>query len=311
VQCEPNQFDSSDACKLHAFLVQLEFTFNDHPKVFRKGSTKVNYALSFLKGTALEWFEPGIVLRGSPVEPGWLTNWHSFTYELRTNFGPHDPVREAESEMERLHQREGDHITKYNVAFFRLSAQLHWGNAALRHTYYCRLPACTKDDIACVGKPDNLVRLCNLATTINGRYWERHSEIFCERSSKPSNNNNNASRPCSDQQNKNASASSSSQKPHDQRSDNTHSRPANSARPNNTATPTSRNPELQGKLGKDGKLTAEERQRRFDNKLCMFCSGTGHIAKDCNKRNKDAKARSSNIKTTDPTTVAGSSDSKK
>jgi hypothetical protein len=306
---EPDQFDGSDARKLRAFLMQLEFTFNDRPTVFQEGRTKVNYALSYLKGTALEWFEPGLALRGGFAEPGWLTSWIVFVNELRTNFGPHDPVGEAESEMERLHLKEGDRITKYNVAFSRLSAQLLWGDAALRHQYYRGLPARIKDEIARVGKPLNLIGLRTLAQSIDARYWERRSEISREHSSsKPS----NPSKSSSDQQNKSSSASSSSQKPADRKSDNANSRPANSSRANNSnPTPASRNPELQGKLGKDGKLTAEERQRRFDNKLCMFCGGTGHIAKDCNKRDKAAKARSSNIKPTEPTTVAESSGSKK
>ena len=42
-------------------------------------------------------------------------------------------------------------------------------------------------------------------------------------------------------------------------------------------------PNLTGKLGKDGKLTPQEHQRRMDNSLCLFCGKTGHIAKECPK----------------------------
>ena len=42
-------------------------------------------------------------------------------------------------------------------------------------------------------------------------------------------------------------------------------------------------PDLTGKLGKDGKLTPQERQRCMDNSLCLFCGKTGHIAKECPK----------------------------
>ena len=38
-------------------------------------------------------------------------------------------------------------------------------------------------------------------------------------------------------------------------------------------------PDFVGKLGKDGKLTPQERQRRMDNSLCLFCRKTGYIAK--------------------------------
>ena len=50
--CKPDQFNSSNPRKLHAFLMQWEFNFNDRPNVWQD-HTKVNYALSYLKGTAL------------------------------------------------------------------------------------------------------------------------------------------------------------------------------------------------------------------------------------------------------------------
>ena len=42
-------------------------------------------------------------------------------------------------------------------------------------------------------------------------------------------------------------------------------------------------PDLTGKLGKDRKLTPQERQHRMDNSLCLFCRKTGNIAKECLK----------------------------
>ncbi|KAF7430996.1 hypothetical protein PC9H_006711 [Pleurotus ostreatus] len=44
-------------------------------------------------------------------------------------------------------------------------------------------------------------------------------------------------------------------------------------------------------LGANGKLTPEEHQQRFDNELCLFCSGAGHKANKCLKSQKKAKAR--------------------
>ncbi|KIK71859.1 hypothetical protein PAXRUDRAFT_22729, partial [Paxillus rubicundulus Ve08.2h10] len=55
-------------------------------------------------------------------------------------------------------------------------------------------------------------------------------------------------------------------------------------------------PDLSQKLGKDGKLTSEECKRCFDLKLCMFCGGSGHMAKDCRKStSKAAKAHAATI----------------
>jgi hypothetical protein len=304
---EPDQFDGQDPRKLRTFLMQLELNFNDRPSVFRQDRTKVNYALSYLKGTALEWFEPGLVGPGGRLQPSWLSDWSTFVDQLRVNFGPHDPTGEAEAELERLHMKENHRITKYNVDFARLAAQCEWGEAALRYQYYRGLPARIKDEISRIGKPVLLSGLRKLAQDIDGRYHERRSEISREnpKPSKP-----DSSKPASEQQQSKPSSSNppTSGKSSDKKPDHSERAAAKSNTPRPSA-PASRSPELQGKLGKDGKLTQEERQRRFDNKLCMFCGGAGHIAKDCNKKN--AKARAATTKPTDPASVAESSDSKK
>ena len=41
--------------------------------------------------------------------------------------------------------------------------------------------------------------------------------------------------------------------------------------------------DLASKLGADGRLMQQERQRHMDQNLCLFCTKPGHMAKDCNK----------------------------
>ena len=60
---EPDTFDGSDSRTLRNFLVQLALNFRDSARSnsFKEDVNKVNYALSYLRGTALEWFEPDIL----------------------------------------------------------------------------------------------------------------------------------------------------------------------------------------------------------------------------------------------------------
>ncbi|KAG6326867.1 hypothetical protein ID866_12222 [Astraeus odoratus] len=58
---EPDTFDGMDPKKLHEFLVQCELNFRNRPQAFRLDSRKVGFALSFLKGIALTWFEPDLL----------------------------------------------------------------------------------------------------------------------------------------------------------------------------------------------------------------------------------------------------------
>ena len=50
---EPNTFDGSNPKKLRTFLLHCKLNFRDHPDLFPDGTTKVNYVLSYLKGSAL------------------------------------------------------------------------------------------------------------------------------------------------------------------------------------------------------------------------------------------------------------------
>ena len=59
----------------------------------------VMYALSFLTGPALGWFEPGLF---DPSPPAWVENWDLFRTKLESNSVPFDPVGEAKAEIKTL-----------------------------------------------------------------------------------------------------------------------------------------------------------------------------------------------------------------
>src|ERR1700726_3423095 len=101
---EPEPFDGSNPCKLRSFLVQCELNFWDRPKNFPQDSDRVNFAVSFLKGTALEWFELAIL--GESVEEDWLKDWDLFLRELKTNFGPFNPTGDVEAEIDHLRMKD-------------------------------------------------------------------------------------------------------------------------------------------------------------------------------------------------------------
>jgi hypothetical protein len=121
-----------------------------------------------------------------------------------------------------------------------------------------------------MGKPATLSEFKTLAQTINARYWEHKGEISRETKSsssnppKPSTSNHSSS--------------------HLSRSGNHRSGQNKSTKPASMSTSSAPKAlDLNTKLGKDRKLTAEEYQRRFDKKLCLFCGGPGHCAWDCTK----------------------------
>ena len=95
------------------------------PDTFADDSAKVTYTLSYLKGTALDWFEPSLT-SGNNVS--WLSDYTEFISELCSHFGPFDPEGEAEAEPENLRMGDNQRITKYLVKFNRLAARVLCGN---------------------------------------------------------------------------------------------------------------------------------------------------------------------------------------
>src|SRR5882724_3496253 len=125
---EPDPFDGSKSQKLCTFILQCKLNFRDRKDLFEDDTNKVNYVLSFLKGTALDCFESAVL---DPVEPPWLSDFDLFIEELEANFRTYDPVGEAEAKIEGLCMHESHQAMKYFIKFQQLAACVQWGNAAL------------------------------------------------------------------------------------------------------------------------------------------------------------------------------------
>ena len=174
---EPDPFDGSDPKKLRTFLLQCKLNFRDRKDLFKDETTKVNYVLSYLKGSALDCFEPGLL---DPIEPAWCSDFDLFSEELEANFGTFDPIGEAEAELEGLHMQENHQATKYFIKFTQLSSRVYWGEAALLWQAYNGLAKQIKNEMVHHDKPTTLSGLRKLVQVIDARYWERKAEIAHE-----------------------------------------------------------------------------------------------------------------------------------
>ena len=285
---EPDAFNGSDSRKLRTFLALCQLNFRSLSAAFPDDTSKINYALSYLKGTALEWFEPALT---EGEEEFWMSDWDEFIHQLQVNFGPADPVGDAEEGLDVLRMRDGQKIAKYNVEFNRLAATAKWGDAPLRHAYYKGLPDRIKDSLVHVRKPANLQELRLAAQLIDIRYWERRTEKSRDQPNAFKQEKSDKSERTSDNK------SNDNRSHHDKKPNNANSgfkkNNSNSGSGNTNSGSQKKSSDLSEKLGKDGKLTPQERQRRFDNNLCMFCGRSGHVAKECPKStSSSAKARS-------------------
>lgn len=263
----PDPYDGSDPLKLNTFLVQLKLYFAATPSL-ASDEDKVTFACSYLKGNAFAYFQPELI--DDAADPEWLHSYSTFVQVLQENFGAFDATAEAEAALDQLKMGDRQRISKYNVLFQQHSALVSWGPAALQHRYYQGLPDRIKDALLNHPKPGSLPRLRSLAQAIDQRHWEREAERT---------RNTRASEKSAPAKSSTASTpSSKSSAPSSSKSSSSAPR-APAASKDSTH------------LGANGKLTPEERQRRFDNELCLFCGGAGHKANKCLKSQKKAKGR--------------------
>jgi len=278
----PDTFDGSDLGKLDDFIFQCSMYIVLRGQDFPDEASKVAFMLSYLKGSALDWFQT-VATHGSSglMSTAWLSSPSKFINELRRLFGPRDPVNEATVRIENLRYKDAGKAVKYTLDFNQDAPRTGWNDKALYRQFYKGLLDQLKDELTQIGKPKTLIPLQHQVQVLNQRYWEHQAEISCDkrassntapaRTDKPKQSNNNSARP----------AASSSQTP-------AQSKSSSSSKP--------KNPNAD-KLGKNGKLTPEEQDRRFKLQLCLFCGNAGHKVTDCPSAKNSAKGKAA---TTEP-----------
>jgi hypothetical protein len=314
----PDTFDGSDSAKLDTFVFQCSMYISARAEDFPNDESHVTFTLSFLKGTPLDWFQTELnhAMTQTAEFPKWFTSYMLFLSELQRLFGLRDLVNNAMTALEALRYKDSQKATRYTLEFNRHSRCTGWNEVALACLYYKGLPDCLKDEISQIGKPTALLELQDLVATLDQRYWECQAEISHDKklsTAQPQKSNDKSSDNRSDNcsssaQNTNTKGSNQQQQLKNKDQKKSSSGPSNSSSSGGKAT------SIADILGPDGKLKPEECQRRMDNKLCLRCGGTGHIAHDCPKpssskpkpKARAATVAASSLSTATPATSSAS-----
>ena len=76
---EPDTFNGSDPCKLNNFILLCNLHFR-RSSAYNTDDAKITFAISYLHGTALEYFEPELLNPNS--SPDWVDDWAEFVSTL-------------------------------------------------------------------------------------------------------------------------------------------------------------------------------------------------------------------------------------
>lgn len=172
-------------------------------------------------------------------------NVQSFFQEFRSVF--EEPARAASAETALLNLTQGSSsVGDYAIRFRTLASELSWNNEALCATFKKGLSSAIKDVLATREVPTNLSDLIHLATRIDMRFAERREELLQEKGT---------------------------------------ARPRRSPRlaPIFLHSPQSSagSPAEEAMQVDRSRLTPQERNRRRDENLCLYCASTDHFLKNC------------------------------
>ena len=253
---EPDRFTGKDPRKIQTFILQCIIFFQNDTDAYPNDAIKINTAVSYFEGLALEWISPFLF---HDPKPAMLTDWTTFMKGLHDMFGDRNVPLVAARTLEKLSMKDNHHVQKYMIDFAQWAPLTGYNDIALANLFYNGLPDRLKDRICEHGRPSEFTALRNLALQFDARHWERQNET-----SQTSRANTATSAP-------NNTAKDFKPK----------------AQTNTPATPNSSPPEKpkpkipSNQLNSSGRLTEDEKQRRRDKSLCMYCGSPEHARAVC------------------------------
>ena len=251
----PPTFDGTKPRDCRPFLSHCRINFQTQPSRFTNEHSKVFYAIGYLRGSAFELVEPYLDETRNLSRLAWLDTFSAFASHLNSAFGIVDEAHQAERRIRTLQQTGS--ASQYYTRFLSLASLLDWDDHALRSQFYFGLKPHIKDDLAHHDRPTSLETLKELAIRIDNRLFERLQERKDERGPTTAFNNN---------------APRQAVQP---------SRPF-VPRPSPVVSgPTPMDIDAVNTVSPRGPLSAQEKQRRRQLNLCLYCGQPNHTVNTC------------------------------
>ena len=256
---DPETFNG-DRNKLNGFLTECELVFELQPSRFTDDRTKVSFMVSLLRDTPLLGVRPYILAK---PRPEFLCDLNLFMTYLRTHYGDPDELGTARRKIKAL--RQTGSASAYFSEFNQYLGVLGWQDQdPIVDRAIDGLKPLLKDEVARKGeRPQTLVDLMAFIIPLDNRLYERDQERRKEES-----------RPSEIRRSTNITTTTTTQSRERTPNASFASRPV----PVGPAV-ISRSQTFVPR----GQLTPEERQRRLEERLCLYCGQPGHGAVNCPK----------------------------
>ena len=249
---------------LENFITQLDMVFRLQPSRFPDDIAKVFYAASYMKEIAFKWIQPYIAAVGTSTEDPITRSYILFCDALRKMFGNVTLVSDAENKVMRMKQGNKS-AAEYTTEFKRYAVLTEFNEPALFWAYRNNINTQLQDELIVRDTPSTLEEYQKIVINLDLLIRER-------RQNKESRNNG-----------KKAINKSVHFHQHQQ----TKSKFDNNFSDNDDVRPMEIDNASRGqqkvfkKKKKHAPLSEQEKQRRRDLGLCIYCGDPDHDVDDC------------------------------
>jgi hypothetical protein len=274
---DPEPFTGNPA-KLFSFLMDCRLKSKMEPQYFTTEFSKIGWASTHLSGTAKAWWTTKFSASLNGNNPPELDSFEVFAAKLNAHFGDPDLIRTKSKELRALRQTTS--VAQCSTEFIAISQFLDWNDPPLKDQFELGLKPDVKDALAFQPiAPGTLQESIDIANKIDIRLHQRRREVrnsphvlhvpATRTALKPRSWRQPAPQRPAPQPRSWVQPAIPHQGPLSQRK---------SATP-----PVVSDGTTPMEIDASGRkvLPTSEKQRRFDNNLCMYCGDSNHRVSTC------------------------------
>ena len=171
---EPDLFNWRSPDELRAFIFQCQIYFHACEEDFQEDTDKIFFAISYLRGIVLGYFEPYINELDPLQDFDFLDSWSAFVQKLSNTFGSYSPEDNDEDAIVSISFPHDGKAVNYFIQFAKYQNRIRWDDCSLRKVVKDAIPPHIHDKL-CFSHEDmtSFEGFKRAIMKINSNYWRR------------------------------------------------------------------------------------------------------------------------------------------
>jgi len=180
---EPDSFSGGNPDELRAFIFQCQIYFRACKGEFREDSEKIFFAISYLRGIALDYFKSFINETDPSQSFDFLEEWPAFVQKLSNLFGSYSSEDDNKDAIVAIPFPVEDKAVNYFIQFAKYQNHIRWDDCSLCKVVKDAFPSCIHDKLCfCHEDISTFEGLKRAVLRVDNNYWKRtleESNKFC------------------------------------------------------------------------------------------------------------------------------------